>query len=206
MVFVMKILLIGLGVLIIQLVFLFSSPARTLSLNKLNESIFIENNEKLNQLSTELNKLTNADHVWLWLFHENIDQMYSDTDIFNFSLRFNFKPLYISSPYMWHKPNIKITKNTTNIDLSSFPDMNRTFNNECLSRISNVRDSKIFETVQLGSLVIRCPLYDDNENIIGLFGITILDYDISTYSADNQNLISAVSLYEKQFRRILYPD
>lgn len=185
--------------LLINVSFFLSLPETFIEFGSIKEIQIELNMEKIDSLSEELHNSTGADHIWIWLFHHEVDDMYN-----NIYPVFNLSDLYISSPYIWHKPDIEITQNTKNIKLNNFPDINETFDGKCISRITTSRDINIFRNLRDYNLIIRCPLYDNSGGIIGIFGITILSYELLSAKLNDTSMLAIVKGYSKLFTNALF--
>ena len=193
-----KILIVAAVTCLINVVFLFSQPDRIFSVGAVSESRFINHKKDLDLISERLNSEIGSDHVWLWLFHNNIDDMFGE----EFSL--GIKAPYMSSPYIWHGEGLRITANTRNILISEFPDMTETFSGKCLARLTKQSDLDLFDNLSNKNLVIRCPLYDTRNAIIGVFGVTVLNYELSLFQANVQQYIKTVKEESKNATTVLF--
>ena len=126
----------------------------------------------LDDMFLEISEKTNADMVWVNLFHTNPERDFVGT------FGFRSETLYQSAFHYWTRPGVPSpVRYRQNEPVLALDQIQATFIGECIYRVTSERDVGESETIgiPLERLIIRCPLFRD-QIIVGTMGLTIFNY------------------------------
>ena len=153
----------------------------------------------LDLVSVSIANKTNADIVWVNIFHQNPNKKATTGPI-------KKEDILLTALHHWIKTNHKIQiRLVTNQPITDLPQIDETLSGKCIGRINSSSNPYELSEVSINRLVLRCPLYDFNNNLIGIYGMSYFYFDQTTVNKDqfvNDHSIILQS-YKKQILDII---
>lgn len=125
----------------------------------------------LNLIFADISEKTNADIVWINIFHQNPELGFAKGIV-------SKESILVTSLHQWiasnHKIQIKLNKNQP---ITELPQIDEILAGKCMGTINSSPNPYELSEVAVNRLIVHCPLYDDSGNIIGIYGLSFFDFD-----------------------------
>lgn len=168
-----KILVSILSISIVVYLTLFYSY-KTITNITIGHNINVENidniRSNLDLVFSEISNKTNADIVWINIFHNKPNKEFTIGSTPS-------EDILLTALHHWIRPNYKISiKLARNQPITELPQIEETLAGKCIGRINSSSNPYELSEVPIDRLVLRCPLYDKENNLIGIFGMSYFGF------------------------------
>ena len=175
--------------------------AHITGLHNLNIENFDETRSKLDRVFQQISRDTGADIVWINLFHTDpkFDGVLTDSNTKD--------AILLTALHHYIKPGYKISiRLARNQPISKLPQIDETLRGKCIVRQNASPNPYELQEVPIKRLVLRCPLYDNNENLIGIYGLSFFYFDSTTTDVEDfiENNSTKLKTYRENIISILF--
>lgn len=160
---------------------------------------FSDLKKDLDNLFELLATRTKADLVWLNIFHEE------SKDNWLAPFRKDARPLYQSALHYWTREDVpNPIKDRQDEPLLAVEEMDETLQGRCIGRVTGVNNHHGPAGLPVERLIIRCPLMDSRNTVVGTYGITVFNFQYENLSIDIEKYINIVQIHGERIESLLF--